>query len=319
LKDFGVCIQGFQPGSTQLILSGNQNLDEANAIITRIFNGHSVATETCVGVLIPSAQKRISLEQLPAVLCTHTENKKDFCYAEVFSNCQTKITLFICGPEDMPLKVKKILGSPKEKEISLTSTKALRKLKELPGCKFLDLLHRYGVYILEHVHGNGCSLTVQGYVEGEVDAAFSILSSTAAKFKMIPQLRSASHPRTSHRPQPSHHLIVPHPPRESYSQRSRITCSKTFQYDCHHKFKYHIQECIIKPLQKQLSVDVSILSSSEKTARSDKSPDSSNKDVIAVQIKSSSPKDFLSGCERLEVSYMLYCYHLIKRINMLHG
>ena len=285
LKDFGVTIRGFQAGSTKLFLSGpTQSLDKPSLIITRILNGHNVTTEACIGLLIPSAQTRISLEKLPVVLCASTENGNDFCYAKEFSKRPTKITLSICGPENALLKVKAILKSPKKKELSLANTSVLQKLKESPSCNFPYLLCQYGVYILEHVHTTGCSLTVQGYVEGEVDTAFSILSNAAAKF------------------------------------HSRTYCySKIFQYECHPNFKFQIQECIVKPLQQQLSMGVSIsFLDSDKILPLEKFSGSRGKNTITIVTKSNNSKDFMAACERLKVGYLLDFTTLYKHTCILH-
>jgi len=293
LKEFGVSIQGFQAGSTKLILSGpSQSLDEPFIMITRILNGHSVTTETCFGLLIPSALKRISLEKLPAVLCASAENGKDFCYAKAFSNRASKIILSICGPDNALHKVKAILRSPKEKELSLVNTGVLQKLKESSGCNFPYLLRHCGVYILEHVRTTGCSLTVQGYVEEEVETAFSILSNAAAK------LHCSSHPRMSHHPMVSSSISKP------FFQKT-YKYSKTIEYECHPKLKSQVQEYVIKPLQKQVSMGASIsFLDSEKILLFDKSSESNSKNVITIMVKSSNSQDFSTACNKLKV-YMI--------------
>jgi len=295
LKEFGVSIQGFQAGSTKLILSGSsQSLDEPSLLITRILNGHNVTTETCIGLLIPSALKRISLEKLPAVLCASAENGKDFCYAKVFSNRTSKIILSICGPDNTLHKVKAILRSPKEKELSLVNTSVLQKLKESSGCNFPYLLRHYGVYILEHVHTTGCSLIVQGYVEEEVETAFSILSNAAAKHCS----RSSSHLRMSHHPMVSSSTSKP------FFQKT-YKYSETFEYECHPNLKSQVQEYVIKPLQKQLSMGASIsFLDSENNLLFDKSSESNSKNIITIMVKSSNSQDFLTACNKLKV-YMI--------------
>jgi len=98
VKEFGITVQGFHQGSPELILSGNRpSFYEPYLRITNILDHQNVLTGTCFGLLIPSAQKRISLERLPAVLCTRGQNAGEFCFAEVYSNSLSQIALLICS------------------------------------------------------------------------------------------------------------------------------------------------------------------------------------------------------------------------------
>ena len=286
LKEFGITVQGFYPGSSELILSGNR--PEPYLKITGILNHQNILMCTCIGLLIQSAQKRISLEKLPAVLCAHGQNKGDFCYAEVYSNSLSQITLLICGPDDVPQKVSTIINSPEQKEVILANANAIQVIKGLPQCNFVQLLHHYGVYIQENVHRP--SLVVQGYVQEEVMAVFSILSGAATSVAA------------------SVNTVVPVLPSFTHTEK--------FQYHCHPNFKSQIQEHVVDTLQQQLRVAILFFDSDVMTQYSPAKPVSESggkakKVVITLLLQSNFEEDFSDACGKLKVcTYCSYaCVH----------
>jgi len=229
-------------------------------------------TGTCFGLLIPSAQKRISLERLPAVLCAHGQNKGELCYAEAYSNSFNQISLLICGPDDVPQKVGMIVNSPEHKELILSSADAIQVIKGLPQCNFRQLSHHYGVYIQENVHRP--SLVVQGYVHEEVMSVFSILSVAATSI-----VSSAN-------------LSGPVPPSFSHTEK--------FQYYCHSNFKSQIQEYVADPLQQQLRVTISFIDP-DVIPQSSPASESGSKSKITLLVQSNFDEDFSDACEKLKV------------------
>jgi len=279
LKEFGVTVQGFHPGSPELILSGNRpSFYEPYLKITDILNHQNVLTGTCFGLLIPSAQKRISLERLPAVLCACGQNAGEFCYAEVYSNSLSQIALLICGPDNVPQKVSMIINSPEHRELILASANTIQVIKGLPQCNFGQLLHHYGVYIQENVHRP--SLVVQGYVHEEVMSVFSILSRAATSISA------------------SVNVTVPVLPSFAHIEK--------FQYHCHPNFKSQIQEYVADTLQKQLRVTILFLDSDFMPQSSPVKPvsESSSKPkkvAITLLVQSNFDEDFSDACEKLKV------------------
>ncbi|XP_065897421.1 uncharacterized protein [Dysidea avara] len=275
LKDFGITIQGFQVGSTELTLSGDGRVFyEPYLKIVGILDRHNIMTASCFGLLIPSVQKWISLEKLPAVLCTQAESDSGFCYAETFSKSKNQISLSICGPGDVPQNISKILSSPEQMEVALFSTNVLQNLKASADCNFVQLLHHYGVYVFENVHGP--SLVVQGYVKEDVMEVYSILSNSIERFVK-------SHPRSL--------------PRMAHIEK--------FQYNCDLNFKPLIQEFVTEPLQRKLSVtvlfvdpDAVLSNSSAKRSRRKKS--NSKPATLTITVQSDAVKDFSIACRTLK-------------------
>ena len=272
LRDFSINIQGFQVGATELILSGNGHVFyEPYLKIVGIFDRHNIVTAICFGWLIPSAQKRISLEKLPAVLCAQGESNGEYFYAEEFSNRQNQITLSICGPGDVPQRVSEILSSPEKMEVALFSTNVLQRLKASPDCNFIQLLHDYGVYVFENMHGS--SLIVHGYVKEDVMAAYSVLSNAIERFVK-------SHPQS-----------LP-----------RMVHIEKFQYNCDLNFKALMQEFITEPLQRKLNVtilfvDPDVRLSAKKTRKKSKSKTA----TLVIMVQSNAIEDFLTACRTLKV------------------
>jgi len=275
LKDFGLNIQGFKVGSTELILSGVSNVFyEPYLKIVGILDRHNIVTAICFGLLIPSAQKRISLEKLPAVLCARGGDTGDFCYAEEFSSRQNQIMLSICGPGDVPQRVSEILSSPEQIEVSLFSTDVLRSLKISPDCNFIQLLHLYGVYVFENMYGS--SLIVKGFVKEDVMAVYSMLSNAIEKFVK-------SHPQS-----------LP-----------RMVHTEKFRYNCDLNFKALMQEFITEPLQKKLNVTVLFVDPdarlSNSSAKRTRKKSKSKTDKLDIMVQSNAIEDFLTACSTLKV------------------
>jgi len=275
LKDFSINIQGFQVGATELILSGDGHVFyEPYLKIVGILDRHNIVTAICFGLLIPSAQKRISLEKLPAVLCAQDETNGEYCYAKEFSNRQNQITLSVCGPGDVPQRVSEILSSPEQMEVALFSTNVLQSLKASPDCNFIQLLHDYGVYVFENMRGS--SLIVQGYVKEDVMAVYSMLSNAIERFVK-------SHPQS-----------LP-----------RMVHIEKFQYNCDLNFKALMQEFITEPLQRKLNVTVLFVdpdtrlsnSSAKRTRKKSKSKTA----TLVITVQSNAIEDFLTTCRTLKV------------------
>ena len=285
-KEFSIAVQGFFPGSSQLVLSGNRSsFYEPYLRITNIINRQNVLTATCFGLLIPSAQKRISLERLPAVLCAHGQNNGEVCYAEVYSNSLSQVTVLVCGPDDVPQKVSAIINSPESKEVVLANVSAMQNLKSLPQCNFTQLLQRYGVYIKENPHRP--SFIVQGYVQDEVMSAVSILSGAAASI-----------------PTP---VSPPLPVLPSFTHTEKIN------YYCHPNFKSQIQEYVTEPLQQQLRVTISFLDShlasqSSPAKHASEIGKNPKKAVISLLVHSNFEEDFSDACGKLKVCNCMCTY-----------
>ena len=285
LKDFGVHIQGLLVGSTEVTLAGNGYVFyEPYLKIVGIFDRHNIATVICFGLLIPSAQKRISLEKFPAVLCVQGESGRGFCYAETLSDSRNQITLSVCGPVDVPYKVSSILSSPEQMEVALFSNDVLKWLKASPDCNFAQLLHTYGVYVFENVYGS--SLVLQSYVKEDVMTVYSVLSNTIEGFVK-------SHPRS-----------LP-----------KMVHSKKFQYNCHLDFKPLIQEFVTEPLQKQFSVtilfvdpDANLSNSSAK--RTPRKKSKSKTATLAIMVQSNAVEDFVIACKTLKVNMQCTYTHM---------
>lgn len=166
LLQHGVTIQGFEPASTKLTLVGDSDgIYESYLMLSGIFDRHVVVKGTCIGQLVPSAQRRIDSENLPAVLCAQNESGM-MCYANYFSNRNYQIEILICGAGEVPNKVARILSQPEQRELNCVSIDVLQKLKASPECSFDQLFHNFGVFIQENAFKPG--LLVQGYIPEQV-------------------------------------------------------------------------------------------------------------------------------------------------------
>lgn len=280
----GVTIQGFQPGYTKLTLLGSSDgIYESYLLLSKIFDQHVVVKSACVGRLVPSAQKRISLENLPAVLCAHNESGA-ICYADYYSNSHIPINILICGQGEVPSKVATILSQPDQQQLVLNSIDVVQKLKSLPECGFDQMFHKFGVFIQELTFKP--ALLIQGYIQAEVNEAFSILSRAARRFATSTD--STILPGMAH--------------------------SEKFVYNCHPKYKSQIQEHVTEPLQKNLKVSflfndlVQSLLSPVKDSSS-----SNNKTSFEILVQSNTKEDFNHACQKLKVRncITLYNYFII--------
>ena len=274
LKKHGVTIQGFQPGSTKLTLAGSDNgIYESYLTLSDIFGRYIIIKGSCVGRLIPSAQKRIGLENLPAVLCAQNEYGT-ICYADCYSSMHCQISILICGAENIPSRVATILTQPEQRELVLASIDVLQKLKALPECSFDQLFYSFDVFIQENAAKPG--ILIQGYIQTEVNEAFSILSRAASRFTTC---------------SPNLALV------------SSMAYSEKFLYNCHPKYKSQIQEYVTKPLQNRFEVSFLfndlIKPLSSPTVKSSSSSDS--KVSFEILVKSNNAEDFDLACKELKV------------------
>ena len=293
LKKHGVTIQGFHPGSTKLTLSGSvDGIYESYLTLSGIFNRHIVIDGSCVGRLINSAQKRIALENLPAVLCARNESGT-ICYADCYSSMHCQISILICGAGNTPSRVATILTQPEQRELVLFSFDVLQKLKALPECSFDKLFYSLGVFIQENATKPG--ILIQGYIQTEVNEAFSILSSAADRFTTC---------------SPNLPLV----PSVAYSEK--------FLYRCHPKYKSQIQEYVTKPLQNRFEVSFLfndlIKPLSSPTAKSSSPNDS--KGSLEILVMSNNAGDFDLACKELKVInytiiYIPYLYKFLRDFN----
>ena len=227
--------------------------------------------------MVPSAQKRIELENLHAVLYTQNESGA-VCYAEHYSNSLCHISILICGPGEVPKKVAAILSQPEQRELVLINVDVLQKLKALPECSFDQLFHSFGIFIQENIFKPG--LLIQSYIQAEVNEAFSVLSRAASRF-------------TTHSPD------LPLVPGVAYSEK--------FEYNCHHKYKSQIQEHITEPLQKRINASF-VFNDFSKPPPSPVTSFSSTNNKVSFEIivQSNNAEHFSLACEELKV-----CNHII--------
>lgn len=282
LKKHGVTIQGFQPGSTKLTLAGSgDGIYESYYTLSGIFDRHIVINGSCVGRLIPSAQKRIALDSLPAVLCAQNESGTS-CYADRYSSMHCQISILICGAGNIPSRVATILSQPEQRELFLASIDVLQNLKALPECSFDQLFHSFGVFIQENASKAG--ILIQGYIQTEVNEAFSILSRAADR------LTTCS---------PNLSLV----PSVGYSEK--------FSYSCHPKYKSQIQEYVTKPLQNRFEVSFLfndlIKPLPSPTVKGSSSSDS--KVSFEILVMSNNAEDFDLACKELKVINCKNCIH----------
>ena len=294
LKDSNVKIQQLLKGSTEIAFSGNtEKFYESYIRITRIFDRQTVTTGKCFGLLIHSAQERLCLENLPAVLCAQNEDDGKLYYANAFARVEAQISVLICGPWCVPQKVQEILNSPEKEEINFPNIDVLQRVKKLPGCNFIELLHGYRVYISENVHKP--SLIIQGYVRKEIMKVTSILSNAAEGF------------------------ILPHPP------GTVTTHTKKIQYHCHILFKSLMQKYVTMPLQNRLMVTITMILS-----KSDDVPEmlqyevgsAENKNkyqniTITAEVESNNLTDCSAAYEQMKVR--TYCLFVCFALDLIHN
>ena len=280
LKKHRVSMQGFYPGSTRITLLGSsEGIYEAYNILSGIFDRHLVINTVCIGQLVPSAQKRIALENLHAVLCTQNESGA-ICYAEDHSRSVHQISILICGAGEVPNKVASILSQPEQRELVLINIDVMQKLKALPECSFDQLFHSFGVFIQENVLKPG--LLIQGYIQAEVNEAFSILSKAAGRFTTC----SPDFP------------LAPD-----------VAC---FKYNCHPKYKSQIQEYVTEPLQKRLNVSFTFNDLSKPPPSPVKDPSSTdNKASFEIVVQSNNAEHLSLARKELEVhNYIIACMYV---------
>ena len=267
-------MQGFQPGSTKLTLVGSgDGIYKSYLTLSGIFDRHMVINGTCVGRLIPSAQKKMALEDLPAVLCAQNESGT-ICYADYYSSMHCQVSILICGAGNIPNKVATILSQPEQRELVLVSIDVLQKLKALPECNFDQLFHKFGVFIQENAFKPG--ILIQGYIQTEINEAFSILSRAVGRFTTC---------------SPNLSLV----PSMAYSEK--------FLYNCHPKYKSQIQEYVTKPLQNRFKVSF-LFNDLIKPLPSPpvkSSSSSDNKVSFEILIQSNSAENFNLACKELKV------------------
>ena len=287
LKKHGVTIQGFQPGSTKLTLAGSGNgIYESYLILSDIFDQHMIINGACVGRLIPSAQRRIALENLPAVLCVQNESGM-ICYADCHSTIHRQISILICGAGDIPNKVATILSQPEQRELVLVSNDVLQNLKASPECSFDQLFRNFGVLIQENASKPG--ILIQGYIQTEVNEVFSVLSRAADRF-------TTCSPNLSLVPSMAH--------------------SEKFLYSCHPKYKSQIQEYVTNPLQNRLKVSF-LFNDLIKPLPSPSVKGSSSSVSFEILVQSNCAEDFNLACEELKVrtyiitQFVYICIYLV--------
>jgi len=278
LKDCGVKIQQFYKGSTAIELSGNADkFYESYLRITRILERQSITEGKCLGLLIYSAQERLSLENLPAVLCA--QNNGELYYANAFAREATMISVFICGPWHVPEKALEILNSPLEDEIDFPTFDTFEHVKK--SCDFTELQRSHRVYISDDTQKP--SLTVQGYVRKEIVEVSSILSNA---IKEITSLQAVNHAELN---------------------------TETICYNCHPLFKPLMEKYIITLLQNCLRVTISISDVtphiSEPHAQNEAGNESKYKNTtITAAVESQSSADFHTACEQMKVQeYFVDC------------
>jgi len=275
LKDSNVKMEQLFKGSTEIVLSGNtEKFYESYLRITRILDRQTVITGTCFGLLIHSVQERLSLENLPAVLCAQDEDNGELYYANAFSRVETQINLFICGLWSVPKKVQEILSTPEKQVIEFSSVEVLQSLKELPDCSFTELQRVYRVYISENVHKP--IIVVNGYVRKEIMKVSLILSNAAKSFMF------------SHTP-------------------NVVTHAEEILYHCQTLFKSLMQKYVTTPLQSRLMVTILLSKSNGIPQLLPNEADSAgNKGkyqniAITATVESNSLTDFSTANEQMKV------------------